>query len=446
MNKASNWIIKGLILAAIISLIIILASVVYRYRLKAPQWDQWELVPLLEKYYGKNLKLSDLWYQHNEHRLLLPKAVMIGLASLTGWNIYVEQIFNLFLSIIIFILFAIKVEKIFKTYYGKGLNFFILILALLIFSFNQGESWFWSWNMQIFLNLLAVIAGIFFLSARNLSLWHLGMAVVCGLAANYSYAVGLIYWPIGLIVVALRGEEDQRKKIVYLLLWTLIGAIAITAFFINFTKPEDQALLALISKWPWRYLQYVFTYLGAPLLPAEANPCASFLLGISGLLLMGVLSLFLLKKSRVNFWELLPFLALSLYAIGSALLTGIGRTGFGLVQAMSSRYITLSNMFWAYIFLCLILFLITQRRNILIYLIIISASLLLLRSSFNSVLFFKERYEWLKPAEKELFIMKNDELLKRIYPNLGLLDKDELKKRVDFLREKKLALFRQAPE
>jgi len=300
--------------------------------------------------------------------------------------------------------------------------------------------------MQIFLNLLAVIAGIFFLSARNLSLWHLGMAVACGLAANYSYAVGLIYWPIGLVLIAFMAGEKPGRKIVYLFLWTLMGALAITVFFVNFTKPEDQALLTLVSKWPWRYFQYVFAYLGAPLLPAEANPYASFLLGLSGLLLMGVLSFFLLKKSRVNFRELLPFLALSLYAIGSALLTGIGRTGFGLVQAMSSRYITLSNMFWAYIFLCLILFLITQKKNILIYLIIISASLLLLRSSFNSVLFFKERYEWLKPAEEELFIMKNDELLKRIYPNLGLLDKDELKKRVDFLREKKLALFHQAQE
>jgi hypothetical protein len=445
MTNVSNWIKKGLMLTAIIFLISMLALVVYRYHLEAPQWDQWELVPLLEKYYGRNLKFSDLWFQHNEHRLLLPKAVMLGLASLTRWNIFVEQIFNLFLSVIIFILFVIKVKRNFKTYYGKGLDFFILVLALLIFSLNQGESWFWSWNMQIFFNLLAVIAGIFFLSARNLGLWHLGMAVFCGLAANYSYAVGLIYWPTSLMVIAFMAGEDRKKKIVYLFLWMLIATLAISAFFINYARPEDQAILSLVLKWPWRYLQYVLAYLGAPLLPAEANPQASFLLGLSGLLLMTALSFFLLKKSRVNFRELLPFFVLSLYAIGSALLTGIGRAGYGPIQAMSSRYITLSNMFWAYIFLCLFLFLITQKKNILIYVIIISASLLLLRSSFNSVLFFKERYEWLRPAERELFLMENDDLLKRLYPNLGLLDKDELKKRVDFLREKKLALFRQAP-
>src|SRR5208282_4675420 len=65
---------------------------VSRYAVSVPFGDQWELVPLLEKTYHETLTFHDLWAQHNEHRILFPKIIMLGLAHLTGWNIYYELV------------------------------------------------------------------------------------------------------------------------------------------------------------------------------------------------------------------------------------------------------------------------------------------------------------------------------------------------------------------
>ncbi len=39
-----------------------------KYMVDVPFWDQWKLVPLLEKSYEGTLSLKDLWSQHNLHR------------------------------------------------------------------------------------------------------------------------------------------------------------------------------------------------------------------------------------------------------------------------------------------------------------------------------------------------------------------------------------------
>jgi len=53
---------------------------IYNYGITIPYWDQWEFVPLLEKLHNHTLTLNDLWSQHNEHRILFPKILMLLLA------------------------------------------------------------------------------------------------------------------------------------------------------------------------------------------------------------------------------------------------------------------------------------------------------------------------------------------------------------------------------
>ena len=63
-------------------------SFVYKFGITIPYWDQWELVPLLEKMHNHTLTLADLWAQHNEHRIIFPKILMMLLARLSNWNIF----------------------------------------------------------------------------------------------------------------------------------------------------------------------------------------------------------------------------------------------------------------------------------------------------------------------------------------------------------------------
>src|SRR5215208_7141850 len=67
-----------------------------------PFADQWALVPLLERSYRGTLSLHDLWAQHNEHRLLFPRLIMLALARLSAWNTHIEMLANVGLAAGIF--------------------------------------------------------------------------------------------------------------------------------------------------------------------------------------------------------------------------------------------------------------------------------------------------------------------------------------------------------
>ena len=79
--------------------IVVLIYFVVEYTVNVPHWDQWGLVPLLEKSYSGTLSFGDLWAQHNEHRAFFPKIVMLTLARFSGWNIAYELAANIIVSI-----------------------------------------------------------------------------------------------------------------------------------------------------------------------------------------------------------------------------------------------------------------------------------------------------------------------------------------------------------
>ncbi len=131
--------------------------------------------------------------------------------------------------------------------------------------------------------------------------------------------------------------------------------------------------------------------------------------------------------------------------------TGLGRAGFGALQAMSPRYVAFISLFWISVVVFIIILLkmdgtITEAAP-KPAIIILAAILALIfglsaTSSFHSRVLFREPHERLEPARRELSVFKNKELLKRIYPHLGEVDWPEMEKSVDFLRTKELSIFR----
>lgn len=423
---------------------IYLIIMVWRYHLDAPVWDQWDFIPLLEKSFNGQLTFSDLWHQFNEHRLLFPKLIMLSLAHLTHWNLEWEIGLNLLMAILIFFLLSWRITKT-LAYFGNKITWLIPGLSFLVFSLNQADSWLHSWNLQIFICVLATVAGLLLLCSHKLSPFVFSSAIACGLIASYSYASGLIFWPIGLGLILLSPVRWPLKKFL-MILWVVVATASIVLFFTDYIRVYPPPSVGIIIKAPGRFIKYVFAYLGAPLLPAEGNPHLASLLGFAGLILMIMLSYFLLKNNRIIFFELKPFFALGSYSLCSAFTTALGRANFALIQAMSTRYITISYLFWVMILFFLMVFYRvgekTKRNRIFISLILSACFVLVIKSSFNSRIFFKERYEWLAPAQSELFRLEDEDLLKRIYPNLGILDREELKRKVDFLQKRNLALFR----
>ena len=333
--------------------------VVVQYAVAVPYWDQWELVPLLEKTYHGELTFHDLWAQHNEHRIIFPQLIMLLLARLTRWNIHYELAVNIILALGIFAVFIHQVKITGRKLGFAGLPWAIPAISLIVFSVSQYQNWLWGWQIQMFLNLLAVAGGIVLLANDTFRWWKFAAAALLGIVATYSFANGILLWPIGLLLLLLVPTGAGKRKAATAG-WILIGTLTLGAYFYHYQKPENHPPLSLIFKIPAEYAVYVFKYLGTICaqglgVDISAEGAFAFIFGLAGTIATGWAGGTLLRKKIADPGTLLPYFGLVLYSVGSALVTGVGRLGFGTNQALASRYCTMVVPLWVSLVVFLIL-------------------------------------------------------------------------------------------
>jgi hypothetical protein len=157
-----------------------------------------------------------------------------------------------------------------------------------------------------------------------------------GLVGAFSNSTNLALWPALLVGAALLGV--RRKHVLAI---AAAGAAVVLFFALRYTPlpwhPRPSAS-------PLGLARYVAAYLGS-LLASHVH--AAELAGALALLASVFVYLGLLRgANREERGELAPFLMLQLYALGDALGTAVGRSGWGDTQALSSRYASLAALFW----------------------------------------------------------------------------------------------------
>src|ERR1035438_6445895 len=268
-----------------------LLCVVARYAVAVPYWDQWEFVPLLEKTYHGQLTFHDLWAQHNEHRILFPKIIMLALARLTGWNIRCELAVNIILALGIFAVFIHQVKITGRKLGIAGLPWAIPALSLIVFSISQYQNWLWGWQLQMLLNLLAVVGGILLLANGTFSWSRFAAAALLGMVATYSFANGTLFWPIGLVIllVVTAGKRERQPAMIA---WLSVSVLTLGSYLYHYQKPEEHPALNLIFKMPVEYASFVLKYIGGICaqyvggsIPADCD--FALLFGLAAILAMG---------------------------------------------------------------------------------------------------------------------------------------------------------------
>ncbi|NQU16849.1 MAG: hypothetical protein HQ564_02185 [Candidatus Saganbacteria bacterium] len=427
-------------LTLIITPIFILVYFVLKYHVDAPFIDQWSLIPYLEKFYQGNLSLGDLFRQHNEHRIFFPLILMIALAHISKWIITYEVITNIFLAVCLFGVIAYQVQITLKNREIGRINWLLPGIALFVFSLTQWQNWLWGWQIQIFLSVLMVVSGICFLSNPPITSYKLFGAIISGIIATYSFANGSLLWGIGLLILFFSAFENNRIKRVFILFWILIGSGVIFLYYFGYHSLPHHPPLTLFLKHPLQFIQYVCNYLGGAVGGKNA-----FVIGLGGLAIWITSILFLINNQKVKIKRLIPYIAMGLYSIGSAFLTGIARSGFGALQALSSRYVTISNLFWVSIIS--LLFIILKGSNIKTpkyqkYLFSLSFFLILalnVQGSLQATKSFAAWNNWLKPARQQLIAKeKNWIILSRLCPNQPYL----IKERIPILIKHNLSVYR----
>lgn len=317
--------------------ILILGIYLYGHIVNVPFWDQWEIVPILEHVKSGHIYFNDFWQQHNEHRLLFPRVLMVGSAVLTHWDLRAEIWISFVLAILSFGLLLKSVSQLERKKDFRVPLLLPLILGGIWFSLLQYENWLWGWQIQWYLNVLALMVVMYAVSKiiDKPNYYYLALAITGTFIAQYSLGNGVLIWP--LLVIALVYLKVGYKKISI----SVVAAILSTAAYYSHYKDPKGPSKTLILEKPIEYVKYVSAYLGRPLsYQPRVAAIAGFLMALGFI----VLCVYLYIKKPDRFRKLLPFVLIGLYAIASGLITGLSRLGLGLEQSVSSRYTTMSSL------------------------------------------------------------------------------------------------------
>jgi len=372
------------ILAAVPLLILI--WVVARYSIDVPYLDQWDFVPLIDKMYQGQLTFHDLWMQFNEHRILFPKLIMLGLAWLTHWNIRYESAASVLLAMGVFLVLAWQIRASARVFGERQLRWALPACSLVAFSASQYENFLWGWQLGLLLGLLASLGAILLLANGPFGWGKFAGAVVLGIVATYSFANGVLVWVIGLGLLcvirpnnsplAVRTALPLSSNRLAIGIWSFAAAVCMGLYLWDYQKPAHHPQLTSIFSRPVVFISYVLKYIG--------STCAQYgeggvlpdriwalVLGLAGLAVMGWAGWRIARrcyphgakypdgasypdraKARV---ALAPYFAMCAYSLGTALMAATARGGFGRGQALCSRYCSMTGPFWFSMIVMLIL-------------------------------------------------------------------------------------------
>jgi hypothetical protein len=321
-----------------------LVAALYMWYVDVPFRDDFAEVPLVARSFDGTLAFADLWASHSEHRAVFPRLLVIANAHLTGWDTSYEAALQVLFAAGILALLLGQVSRTWRACAQASPPWLPVLFSLALFSLGQWENWFWGGCLSMTLCLLSSVAALVLLCSPRFRWFRLLAAVALAVVGTYSLGPGVTAWPVGLLVLLLQVRSDRRYLTQAVPVWLAVSAANYVAYTHNFHATEGNASPYLALAQPGQFLTYVTCYLGAPLW-FWLNPGAQFL-GTVGLLAVPVLSWYLLCRRRMPLAGLLPWLAVYLYAVGNAVMTGLGRLQLGMHQGLSSRYIPVGTLLW----------------------------------------------------------------------------------------------------
>ena len=329
---------------------------VCRYGVDLPYRDDWALAVRIEKIFNSSFSLNDLFAQHNAHRIFFPLLLMLPTAVLSKWNIFYWLALSLVFAIGTFLLYVYQIRVTKKKIGDNTANLLIPAVSIMVFSQKQFINWLFGIQLIVFMSIFFVVAGIVLLSKNPFNSKYFILAAISGFMATFSFANGIIFWPLGVIIILLTPCSSFKQKSKYAFCWLIITAATVYLFLYKYNTSQEVS-----PSLSWHTLTeiflFIFSYLGNPLTPVNffyfSNPLfpgshyLPFLLGIIGFIIFSFTAFFLARQKRIPLQALMPYFCFCLYALTSSLMIAIGRVGsFGYKESLAARYVTHENLFW----------------------------------------------------------------------------------------------------
>lgn len=283
-----------------------------------------------------------LWSQNNEHRVIFPKLILLGLLKVSGGDFRIGMLYNVF---IMSTMAAVSILVI-KQLRGNKTSLVDLFFPLAFLNWGHWSNLFWAWQLS-FVTPVAMIYLSFLAVLRVPNLGDFGVACLFGLSAillPLCGAIGLIFMPFFTLWLGYCGwlNWHLKKLTLSLFLWgSGIIAIAISIiYFIGYEKPAwntpSPGIFSSIKT------AIMFTAFG--LSPVAAKAWSVFIL-IASIFLIPTLICILFTKLKKSGFEGNRRLGITLFLLNLILLAlamGHGRAGLLPTQGLPLRYFLLS--------------------------------------------------------------------------------------------------------
>lgn len=339
------------VLAAIPPLLV--ASAIARFAVDVPIQDQWPFASEVVAWHEGRYTLRRLWFPNGQHRVPLPKLVMLPLAAQTGWDVRAEMWLNFAFSLLALALLAALARRTLRPVVGAGWTCLLPLLAIALFSLVAWQSWTWGWMMAAYLNVLGVALVAWALGRFGARPAGVALVTLGAVAAALSFLTGFVLFalaPLALLLLGRDGAIPRRGAA----LGAACVVFAVVAGVYAATYPAMMRRMGPpLAFDPLGVARFVVLYLGSPL--AGRNQPAALLWGTSGLVLLAVSTALVWLRAPELRRAFLPWLLVATYTIGAGAMTAVGRMGGSMGHALLSRYTTVSGLFWASLPACVVL-------------------------------------------------------------------------------------------
>jgi hypothetical protein len=331
------------ILAVGISTVLFAAYLVRAGYSVVPYWDEWDAIIN----YFRLDRLTWIWVQHNEHRIVFYKLLfLVNMLIFKGneWPMYIaifscQAVSALILGYMLRRLGQVK-GTLWECCFGLALY--------CTFCPSQWENFSWAFQFSFVLVNVWMLTAVLCLLLQRQRIEtgepaggiFFFVSLLAASAATFTNGNGIVVWPV-LVLLAFAARLQWRTVGIYIIASCCIAPL----YLIGYHSPPHHANPLISIQQPLSILDYVEKYLGGAVVPGRHLAWAAQI-GEAALIVVTVLFAHLLSRRRNAILLDYALAGIILYCLGTVFITSLGRINFGSDQAFVSRYQTFALLFW----------------------------------------------------------------------------------------------------